>query len=228
MSFLLRETRRLLEKQVYASSEDVPETVVQVASWYLLRHLHAKNDQELINVSLQGPHVGTATRMRVCQKSVKSLAYFQYLNVVNECIYLVKINRRACVFTWCWLFTLSVILKTSSLFSVQVLLQHAKMKGNQRLLELHSLLNSSSVWRLHPHHFEEIRPLVYEMIKLSKIIMFKERTNLFIFYATPPPINAHLGIIRWISKCNLICVVLFFAVMFFYIVFRKSNEFCKH
>ncbi|XP_017272832.1 tetratricopeptide repeat protein 37 isoform X2 [Kryptolebias marmoratus] len=69
-----RETRRLLERLVYASSEDIPATVVQVASWYLLRHLHAKNDQELINV----------------------------------------------------------------------LLQHAKMNGNERLLELHSRLTSSS------------------------------------------------------------------------------------
>uniref|UniRef100_A0A665SX81 Tetratricopeptide repeat domain 37 n=1 Tax=Echeneis naucrates TaxID=173247 RepID=A0A665SX81_ECHNA len=69
-----RETRRLLERLVYASAQDIPGTVVQVASWYLLRHLHAKNDQELI----------------------------------------------------------------------AVLLQHAKMKGDQRLLELDSLLASSS------------------------------------------------------------------------------------
>uniref|UniRef100_A0A3B3W316 SKI3 subunit of superkiller complex n=1 Tax=Poecilia latipinna TaxID=48699 RepID=A0A3B3W316_9TELE len=48
-----RETRRLLERSVYVSSDDFPVTVVQVASWYLLRHLHAKNDQELINVLLQ-------------------------------------------------------------------------------------------------------------------------------------------------------------------------------
>uniref|UniRef100_A0A8D3C255 SKI3 subunit of superkiller complex n=1 Tax=Scophthalmus maximus TaxID=52904 RepID=A0A8D3C255_SCOMX len=46
-----RETRRLLERLVYVSSQDFPATLVQVASWYLLRHLHAKNDQELINVS---------------------------------------------------------------------------------------------------------------------------------------------------------------------------------
>lgn len=48
---LCRETRRLLERSVYVSSDDFPVTVVQVASWYLLRHLHAKNDQELLNVS---------------------------------------------------------------------------------------------------------------------------------------------------------------------------------
>uniref|UniRef100_M4AYA2 SKI3 subunit of superkiller complex n=1 Tax=Xiphophorus maculatus TaxID=8083 RepID=M4AYA2_XIPMA len=48
-----RETRRLLERSVYVSSDDFPVTVVQVASWYLLRHLHAKNDQELLNVLLQ-------------------------------------------------------------------------------------------------------------------------------------------------------------------------------
>uniref|UniRef100_A0A672JK50 Tetratricopeptide repeat domain 37 n=1 Tax=Salarias fasciatus TaxID=181472 RepID=A0A672JK50_SALFA len=70
-----RETRRSLEKLVYARSPDFPGTVAQVASWYLLRHLHAKNDEELLNV----------------------------------------------------------------------LLQHAKMNGDQRLLEFHSLLASSSV-----------------------------------------------------------------------------------
>ncbi|XP_055367212.1 tetratricopeptide repeat protein 37 isoform X2 [Betta splendens] len=48
-----RDTRRLLERLVYVDSQDVPLTVVQVASWYLLRHLHGKNDQELINVLLQ-------------------------------------------------------------------------------------------------------------------------------------------------------------------------------
>ncbi|XP_069034465.1 tetratricopeptide repeat protein 37 [Embiotoca jacksoni] len=48
-----RETRRLLERLVYVPSQDFPVTVVQVASWYLLRHLHAKNDQELLNVLLQ-------------------------------------------------------------------------------------------------------------------------------------------------------------------------------
>uniref|UniRef100_A0A8D3CQX3 SKI3 subunit of superkiller complex n=1 Tax=Scophthalmus maximus TaxID=52904 RepID=A0A8D3CQX3_SCOMX len=54
-----RETRRLLERLVYVSSQDFPATLVQVASWYLLRHLHAKNDQELINVSTQLPHTHT-------------------------------------------------------------------------------------------------------------------------------------------------------------------------
>ncbi|XP_058492628.1 superkiller complex protein 3 [Solea solea] len=48
-----RETRRLLERLVYGTSPDFPMTVVQVAGWYLLRHLHAKNDEELINVLLQ-------------------------------------------------------------------------------------------------------------------------------------------------------------------------------
>uniref|UniRef100_A0A3Q3WEK4 Uncharacterized protein n=1 Tax=Mola mola TaxID=94237 RepID=A0A3Q3WEK4_MOLML len=51
-----RETRRLLERLVYVSAQDFPVTVVQVASWYLLRHLHAKNDPELINVSVHQFH----------------------------------------------------------------------------------------------------------------------------------------------------------------------------
>ncbi|XP_034296590.1 superkiller complex protein 3 isoform X2 [Pantherophis guttatus] len=42
-----RETRRMLERVVYQSG--FPETVVSVARWYLLRHLYAKDDYELID-----------------------------------------------------------------------------------------------------------------------------------------------------------------------------------
>uniref|UniRef100_A0A8C7CF91 SKI3 subunit of superkiller complex n=1 Tax=Oncorhynchus kisutch TaxID=8019 RepID=A0A8C7CF91_ONCKI len=44
-----RETRRLLERLVYFSSQGYPETVACVARWYLLRHLHAKDDLELMD-----------------------------------------------------------------------------------------------------------------------------------------------------------------------------------
>ncbi|KAI5613252.1 tetratricopeptide repeat protein 37 [Silurus asotus] len=44
-----RETRRLLEKIVYRSSLRDAKTVTSVARWYLLRHLHAKDDLELID-----------------------------------------------------------------------------------------------------------------------------------------------------------------------------------
>uniref|UniRef100_A0A3P8YLR4 Tetratricopeptide repeat domain 37 n=1 Tax=Esox lucius TaxID=8010 RepID=A0A3P8YLR4_ESOLU len=44
-----RETRRLLERLVYAPSQAYPETVACVARWYLLRHLHAKDDLELMD-----------------------------------------------------------------------------------------------------------------------------------------------------------------------------------
>ncbi|KAI5088222.1 tetratricopeptide repeat protein 37 [Silurus meridionalis] len=44
-----RETRRLLEKIVYRSSSRDAKTVTAVARWYLLRHLHAKDDLELID-----------------------------------------------------------------------------------------------------------------------------------------------------------------------------------
>uniref|UniRef100_A0A8C5SKG4 SKI3 subunit of superkiller complex n=1 Tax=Laticauda laticaudata TaxID=8630 RepID=A0A8C5SKG4_LATLA len=43
-----RETRRMLERVVY--QYEFPETVVSVARWYLLRHLYAKDDYELIDV----------------------------------------------------------------------------------------------------------------------------------------------------------------------------------
>ncbi|XP_077203715.1 superkiller complex protein 3 isoform X2 [Paroedura picta] len=42
-----RETRRMLERVVYQLG--YPETVVSVARWYLLRHLYAKDDYELID-----------------------------------------------------------------------------------------------------------------------------------------------------------------------------------
>uniref|UniRef100_A0A670Y4Y0 SKI3 subunit of superkiller complex n=1 Tax=Pseudonaja textilis TaxID=8673 RepID=A0A670Y4Y0_PSETE len=45
-----RETRRMLERVVYQSG--FPETVVSVARWYLLRHLYAKDDYELIDLLL--------------------------------------------------------------------------------------------------------------------------------------------------------------------------------
>ncbi len=49
--FFYRETRRLLERIVYASASGGSETIASVARWYLLRHLHAKDDLELIDVS---------------------------------------------------------------------------------------------------------------------------------------------------------------------------------
>ncbi|XP_053519523.1 SKI3 subunit of superkiller complex protein [Artibeus jamaicensis] len=43
-----RETRRLLERLVYQPG--YPKSIVSTARWYLLRHLYAKNDCELIDV----------------------------------------------------------------------------------------------------------------------------------------------------------------------------------
>ncbi|TRY85691.1 hypothetical protein DNTS_013421 [Danionella cerebrum] len=47
-----RETRRLLERIVYSSDSGESETIKSVARWYLLRHLHAKDDLELIDTLL--------------------------------------------------------------------------------------------------------------------------------------------------------------------------------
>uniref|UniRef100_A0AAR2JYH8 Tetratricopeptide repeat domain 37 n=1 Tax=Pygocentrus nattereri TaxID=42514 RepID=A0AAR2JYH8_PYGNA len=44
-----RETRRLLEKIVYGPCSGEAKTVALVARWYLLRHLHAKDDLQLID-----------------------------------------------------------------------------------------------------------------------------------------------------------------------------------
>uniref|UniRef100_A0A8C5UB42 Tetratricopeptide repeat domain 37 n=1 Tax=Malurus cyaneus samueli TaxID=2593467 RepID=A0A8C5UB42_9PASS len=45
-----RETRRMLERVIYQPGN--PETVVSVARWYLLQHLYAKDDCELIDVHI--------------------------------------------------------------------------------------------------------------------------------------------------------------------------------
>ncbi|KAG8456370.1 hypothetical protein GDO86_002231 [Hymenochirus boettgeri] len=46
-----RKTRQLLEKVVYQTG--ISEMTASVARWYLLRHLHAKNDDQLIEVLLE-------------------------------------------------------------------------------------------------------------------------------------------------------------------------------
>lgn len=46
-----RETRRMLERIVYQPAN--PKTIVSVARWYLLQHLYAKDDCELIDVLIE-------------------------------------------------------------------------------------------------------------------------------------------------------------------------------
>ncbi|KAG8504314.1 Tetratricopeptide repeat protein 37 [Galemys pyrenaicus] len=55
-----RETRRLLERVVYQPG--YPKSVVSTARWYLLRHLHAKNDYELIDVLINNAKTHGDTR----------------------------------------------------------------------------------------------------------------------------------------------------------------------
>ncbi|XP_073447000.1 superkiller complex protein 3 isoform X3 [Dendrobates tinctorius] len=50
-----RKTRQLLEKVVYRAV--CSESVASVARWYLLRHLHAKNDDQLIEVLLENAKI---------------------------------------------------------------------------------------------------------------------------------------------------------------------------
>nr|XP_031528867.1 tetratricopeptide repeat protein 37 [Vicugna pacos] len=55
-----RETRRLLERVVYQPG--YPRSIVSTARWYLLRHLHAKNDDELIGVLINNATTHGDTR----------------------------------------------------------------------------------------------------------------------------------------------------------------------
>ncbi|XP_056393771.1 SKI3 subunit of superkiller complex protein [Hyla sarda] len=63
-----RKTRQLLEKVVYQSG--CSETVASVARWYLLRHLHAKNDDQLIEVLLQNAKVHEDKRVLDLYKQI--------------------------------------------------------------------------------------------------------------------------------------------------------------
>uniref|UniRef100_A0A671Y3D8 SKI3 subunit of superkiller complex n=1 Tax=Sparus aurata TaxID=8175 RepID=A0A671Y3D8_SPAAU len=88
-----RETRRLLERLVYVPSQEFPVTVVHVASWYLLRHLHTKNDQELMNVSTQLHRTRTVTRLNLLcginsdVYSFKMLIYAQFSYSCIGCLF---------------------------------------------------------------------------------------------------------------------------------------------
>ncbi|KAM4808860.1 superkiller complex protein 3 [Rhinophrynus dorsalis] len=65
-----RKTRQLLEKVVYLSS--CSKTVASVARWYLLRHLHAKNDDQLIDVLLENAKVNGDTRVLELHKNLSN------------------------------------------------------------------------------------------------------------------------------------------------------------
>ncbi|XP_049625130.1 SKI3 subunit of superkiller complex protein [Suncus etruscus] len=65
-----RETRRLLERVVYQPG--YPKSVVSTARWYLLRHLHAKNDCELIDVLVNNAKIHGDTRALDLNKKLSS------------------------------------------------------------------------------------------------------------------------------------------------------------
>lgn len=143
---LCRETRRLLERLVYVPTQDFPVTVVQVASWYLLRHLNAKNDQELMNVSIQPPHTCSNTRLNGFCDDILCTTHL-------KCLLPPVTHMETSNTYWNKLVILKTPLLVSSnsehnLLFFQVLLQHAKMNGDDRLLKFHSLLASSSSWML--------------------------------------------------------------------------------
>ncbi|XP_067885819.1 superkiller complex protein 3 [Heterodontus francisci] len=63
-----RETRRLLERVVYQPG--YTESIASVARWYLLRHLWAKNDDELITVLLQNAKMKGDSRVEELHKKL--------------------------------------------------------------------------------------------------------------------------------------------------------------
>ncbi|XP_074789347.1 superkiller complex protein 3 [Athene noctua] len=67
-----RETRRMLERVVYQPGN--PETVVSVARWYLLRHLYAKDDYELIDVLIENAKANGDVRALQLNETLSSSA----------------------------------------------------------------------------------------------------------------------------------------------------------
>ncbi|OXB66908.1 hypothetical protein ASZ78_013569 [Callipepla squamata] len=67
-----RETRRMLERVVYQPGN--PETIVSVARWYLLQHLYAKDDYELIDVLVENAKANGDTRALELHKKLSASA----------------------------------------------------------------------------------------------------------------------------------------------------------
>ncbi|KAL1783322.1 tetratricopeptide repeat protein 37 [Sigmodon hispidus] len=65
-----RETRRLLERVVYQPG--YPKSIVSAARWYLLRHLYAKNDYELIDVLVKNAETHGDKRALELNKKLSS------------------------------------------------------------------------------------------------------------------------------------------------------------
>uniref|UniRef100_A0A8B9BFR4 SKI3 subunit of superkiller complex n=1 Tax=Anser brachyrhynchus TaxID=132585 RepID=A0A8B9BFR4_9AVES len=67
-----RETRRMLERVVYQPGN--PESIVSVARWYLLQHLYAKDDYELIDVLVENAKANGDVRALELNKKLSSSA----------------------------------------------------------------------------------------------------------------------------------------------------------
>nr|XP_054508451.1 SKI3 subunit of superkiller complex protein isoform X6 [Agelaius phoeniceus] len=67
-----RETRRMLERIVYQPAN--PETIVSVARWYLLQHLYAKDDYELIDVLIENAKANGDVRALELNEKLSSSA----------------------------------------------------------------------------------------------------------------------------------------------------------
>ncbi|NXC46792.1 TTC37 protein, partial [Penelope pileata] len=67
-----RETRRMLERVVYQPGN--PETIVSVARWYLLQHLYAKDDYELIDVLVENAKANGDVRALELHKKLSASA----------------------------------------------------------------------------------------------------------------------------------------------------------
>ncbi|NWI14464.1 TTC37 protein, partial [Crypturellus soui] len=67
-----RETRRMLERLVYQPG--IPENIASVARWYLLQHLYAKDDYELIDVLVENAKANGDVRALELNEKLSSSA----------------------------------------------------------------------------------------------------------------------------------------------------------
>uniref|UniRef100_A0A8C7EGZ2 TTC37 protein n=1 Tax=Nothoprocta perdicaria TaxID=30464 RepID=A0A8C7EGZ2_NOTPE len=67
-----RETRRMLERLVYQPG--IPENIASVARWYLLQHLYAKDDYELIDVLVENAKAHGDVRVLELNEKLSSSA----------------------------------------------------------------------------------------------------------------------------------------------------------
>ncbi|KAK2118117.1 SKI3 subunit of superkiller complex protein [Saguinus oedipus] len=131
-----RETRRLLERVVYQPG--YPKSIVSTARWYLLRHLYAKDDYELIDdykVYSLFEQLISEEVTKDCTESLFLVYFDAAFSRLPPLDYWASMNRNT-----------DIVNKQNTNVPVcdfpQVLVNNAKTHGDARALELNQRLSS--------------------------------------------------------------------------------------